>query len=401
MKKIAFIIPGVLAACMIPSIIQAQTTGDNVESLHTVLQNVYDEMIGKPLLAQLMSVARGIAGFAATFYIGYRVWRHIANAEPIDFFPLFRPFVLAILIGIFPKVLGVLNGVLQPTVTATDEMVKNSNESVKTLLAQREEAIKGTTQWKALIGPTGDGDRAEWYKYTHPGQDPSQEGFFESIGNDFSFAMDKIEYNIRYYIKLWISQILQIIYYAASLCIDTIRTFHLIVLALLGPLVFGLSVFDGFQHSLTTWLARYINIFLWLPVANLFGAILGTIQENMLKIDLNQLQANGDTFFTATDMAYIVFMIIGIIGYFTVPSVANYIVHAHGANALTHKVTSIASSTTQMAAGAVMGGSMSAAKWGADLFEPDYALKDAIAAQKTAQNKDAGGGYQHDKLSGT
>lgn len=389
----------ILAASAVPFLVQAQTTADDVQSLHNVLQNVYDQMM--PLCSQLISVARGIAAFAATFYIGYRVWRHIANAEPIDFFPLLRPFVLAILIGIFPKVLGVMNGILQPTVTVTAGMVKNSDQTVKTLLAQREEAIKGTKQWKALIGPTGEGDREEWYKYTHPEQDPSQEGFFDSIGNDFSFALDKIEYNIRYYIKLWISQILQIIYYAASLCIDTIRTFHLIVLAILGPLVFGLSVFDGFQHSLTTWIARYINIFLWLPVANLFGAILGKIQENMLQIDLSQLQANGDTFFTPTDIAYIIFMIIGIIGYFTVPSVANYIVHAHGSNALTHKVTSIASSTTQMAAGAVVGGSMSAAKWGGDLFEPDYALKDAIAAQKATQNKDAGGGYQHDKLSGT
>lgn len=398
MKKTTATICACLTVVVFPYVVQAQTTADDVQSLHNVLQNVYDEMM--PLCAKLISVARGIAAFAATFYIGYRVWRHIANAEPIDFFPLFRPFVLTILIGIFPKVLAVMNGILQPTVATTAAMVKDSDQTVKVLLAQREEAIKGTAQWKALIGPTGDGDREEWYKYTHPGQDPSQEGFFQSIGNDFSFAMDKVEYNIRYYIKLWISQLLQIIYYAASLCIDTIRTFQLIVLAILGPLVFGLAVFDGFQHSLTTWMARYINIFLWLPVANLFGAILGKIQENMLKIDLSQLQANGDTFFTSTDMAYIIFMIIGIIGYFTVPSVANYIVHAHGSNALTHKVTSTAANTTQMAAGAVVGGSMSAARWGADLFEPDYALKDAIAAQKAAQNNDSGGGYQHDKLSG-
>src|SRR6185312_14631258 len=140
------------------------------------------------------------------------------------------------------------------------------------------------------------------------------------------------------------SQVLQIIYYAAALCIDTIRTFHLIVLAILGPLVFGIAVFDGFQHSLTTWLARYINIYLWLPVANLFGAILGKIQENMIKIDISQVQSSGDTFFTSTDAAYLIFMIIGIIGYFTVPSVANYIVHAHGSNALLQKTNAVSSS---------------------------------------------------------
>ena len=34
-------------------------------------------------------------------------------------------------------------------------------------------------------------------------------------------------------------------------------------------------------------------------------------------------------------------MIIGIIGYFTVPSVANYIIHAGGGNTLLYKVTNM------------------------------------------------------------
>jgi conjugative transposon TraJ protein len=110
--------------------------------------------------------------------------------------------------------------------------------------------------------------------------------------------------------------------------------------------VFGISVFDGFQHTLTVWLARYINIYLWLPVANIFGSIIGKIQEIMLKLDLSQVQATGDTFFSRTDLSYLIFMIIGIIGYFTVPSVANYIVHAAGGGALGQKVTNLFGSST-------------------------------------------------------
>ena len=106
------------------------------------------------------------------------------------------------------------------------------------------------------------------------------------------------------------SEVLKVLFEAAALCINTIRTFYLIVLAILGPLVFGLAVFDGFQHTLTVWLARYLNIFLWLPVANIFGGIMGKIQENMLKEDLHQIATNGDTFFSTTDTAYLIFMII-------------------------------------------------------------------------------------------
>ena len=104
----------------------------------------------------------------------------------------------------------------------------------------------------------------------------------------------------------------------------------MLLLAIIGPLVFGLSVFDGLQHTLKHWLARYINVFLWLPVANLFGAIIGQIQQNMLKIDIAQIGTSGDTFFSSTDAAYLIFLIIGIIGYTTVPGVANQIIWVSG-----------------------------------------------------------------------
>jgi conjugative transposon TraJ protein len=143
------------------------------------------------------------------------------------------------------------------------------------------------------------------------------------------------------------SEVLKVFFEAAALCINTIRTFYLIILAMLGPLVFGLAVFDGFQHTLTVWLARYLNVFLWLPVANIFGAVIATIQENMLKEDLQEIATNGDTFFSSTDTAYLVFMIIGIIGYFTVPSIANYIVNAGGGNAMLYKVSNAMTSAAR------------------------------------------------------
>jgi conjugative transposon TraJ protein len=147
------------------------------------------------------------------------------------------------------------------------------------------------------------------------------------------------------------SELLNVLYEAAALCIDCIRTFQLVVMAILGPLVFALSVFDGFQHTLNAWLARYINIYLWLPVANLFGTIIGSIQQQMIQLDIQQIQASGNTSFSSTDTAYIIFLIIGIIGYTTVPSVANYIIHAGGGGSLLNKTTSVASSTASRVSG--------------------------------------------------
>ena len=340
---------------LLPFLLNAQNVGDGMNGLQAVLDQLYDEMM--PLCSKLISVGQGIAGFAATWYIASRVWRHIANAEPIDFFPLFRPFVLGFSIMIFPSVLALINGIMQPTVTATHAMVKDSDKAIAILLKQKELAIKNTATWRMYVGESGSGDRDKWYKYTHP-DDPtgSNESVMASVGNDIKFAMSKASYNFRNSIKEWMSEVLLILYEAAGLCINTIRTFNLIVLAILGPIVFGIAVFDGFQHTLTVWLARYINVFLWLPVANIFGSIVSKIQEKMLAIDINQVQQAGDTFFSSTDMAYLVFMIIGIVGYFTVPSVANYIVHAGGGNTLLYKVSSIFSNASTGAINSATGG---------------------------------------------
>ncbi len=341
-RKIAWM---ALVGLILPFMSHAQGIADEMKGMHGVLDQLYDEMM--PLCSQLIGVGQGLAGFAAMWYIAARVWRHLANAEPIDFYPLFRPFVIGFCVLIFPSILGLINGIMKPTVTATAAMVEGSDKAIAVLLQKKEEAIKQSNVWQMYVGESGSGDRDRWYKYTHDNADPSDEGFFESIGNDVRFAMSKASYSFRTSVKEWMSEVLRVLFEAAALCIDTLRTFQLIVLAILGPLVFGISVFDGFQHTLTVWLARYINIFLWLPVANIFGSIIGKIQEKMLTMDISQVQDYGDTFFSRTDVAYLVFMIIGIIGYFTVPSVANYIIHAGGGGALGHKVTSLFSSSSR------------------------------------------------------
>ena len=344
MKVCVRMIAIAIVGMMIPDIVCAQSGGfaDEIKSLHSVLEQLYDDMM--PMCSQLIGVGRGIAGFAATWYIAARVWRHIANAEPVDFYPLFRPFVIGFAILIFPSVIAMINGVMKPTVTGTQQMVTDSDKAVAQLLQMKEDAIKKTIYWQMYVGSNGNGDRDKWYKYNYGDE---SEGWFEGIGNDIKFAFAKFSYNFRNAIKQWMSEVLKVLFEAASLCINTIRTFYLIVLAILGPLVFGIAVFDGFQHTLTVWIARYLNIFLWLPVANIFGGIMGKIQENMLKLDIQQIATQGDTFFSSADTAYLIFMLIGIVGYFTVPSVANYIIHAGGSNTLLYKVSSLATTSSR------------------------------------------------------
>jgi len=331
----------VIALALWPQMARAQGFEQQVRGLNGVLDELYNQML--PLCANLINVGRGIAGFAAIFYIGSRVWQHIAAAEPVDFYPLLRPFVLGFAILVFPSVIAVINGILAPTVRTTASMVRDSDKAIAMLLKKKEDAIKSSDFWQMYVGDDQKGSREKWLKYTY-GDDYS-EGFGDGISNDIKFYMAKQSYNFRNSIKAALSEVLRVIFESAALCINTMRTFQLVVLAIVGPLVFGIAVFDGFTHTLTAWIARYINVFLWLPVANIFGSIIGKVQEKMIALDIRQVQGSGDTFFSAHDTAYLIFLIIGIVGYFSVPSVAGYIIHAGGNNAIVTKVSALLAAT--------------------------------------------------------
>lgn len=392
------VVLGTIVGMVLPFCSRAQGVAGEIKSLQSVLEKLYDEMI--PLCGQLTGVGRGIAGFAALWYIASRVWRHIANAEPIDFYPLFRPFAIGFCVIFFPLTLGVINGIMKPTVTGTAAMMENSNKAIEELLKQKEEAVKESDQWKMYVGADSKGDRERWYRYTHD-QDPAKEKWYEAIGNDLKFAMEKVSYNFRNSVKRWMSEVLEVLFLAAALCINTLRTFQLIVLAIIGPLVFAIAVFDGFQHTLTAWLAKYLNVFLWLPVANIFGTIIGKVQENMLKIDIGQVHEKGDTFFSTADTGYLIFMIIGIVGYFTVPTVANFIVNAGSGGAMVQKITSMLSST----AGSPITGARAAidAKKSYDdgrKYDAGTGFSGALG-RLVGNGKDKGdSGYHHSKLTG-
>ena len=313
MRRIAFLRPALPLALfvLLPYCCPAQSLGDQLYSLHDVLQRLYGEML--PLCNRMIGIGRAIAGFAALCYIAVRLWRHISRAEAVDVFPLLRPFALGLAIAFFPTLLAMINGVMQPVVTATAAMGKDAQRAMYYHIELEEKAALDP---QAAMPPLPGADD-HWYP-SGAAEGLDEPGLLSSF---FSSGLKSM-------FQSFIRQLIEVLYVAAGLAVDTIRTFYLIVLAIIGPLVLGLSVFDGFQQSFIHWVARYLHVFMWLPVANLFGAISARILENMMRLD--------QSFFSSS--VYLIFMVISIIGYTTVPSVASYIVQAGSGDTLLHKI---------------------------------------------------------------
>lgn len=322
-------------------------------NLHEVLRSLYDEML--PLSAEMAGVAKGLAGLGALFYVALRVWQALGSAEPIDVFPLLRPFALGLCIMFFPTmVLGTLNAVLSPVVIGTHNMLENQVLDLNVLQQQKDqlerEAMLRNPENAYLVS-----DEEFDKKLDEMGWTPSD------LVTMSGMYIEREMYEVQKAIRDGFREFLEILFQAAALVIDTLRTFFLIVLSILGPMAFAISIWDGFQSTLTQWFTRYISVYLWLPVSDLFSAMLSKIQSLILQRDIDSL-SDPNFIPDSSNTVYIIFMIMGIIGYFTIPTVSGWIIQAGGAgnfirnvNQTTTKTGNIVGAGTGAVAGNIGG----------------------------------------------
>lgn len=315
------------------------------DNLHQILLSLYDEMM--PLCADMTGVAKGLAGLGALFYVAVRVWQSLARAEAIDVYPLLRPFALGLCILFFPTiVLGTMNSVLSPIVQGVHGILEEQTFDMNEYREQKDkleiEAMRRNPETAYLVDKEAFDNKLD------------ELGALDAI-EACGMYVDRAMYNMKKSVQNFFRELLELMFNAAALVVDTLRTFFLIVLSILGPISFAISCWDGFQASLSQWFVRYISIYLWLPVSDLFSSVLARIQTLMLQRDIEQL-SDPNFIPDSSNAVYITFLIIGIIGYFTIPTVANWIVQAGGGAGNYGKNVNQAASKT----GSIVGGAAGA-----------------------------------------
>ena len=245
----------------------------------------------------------------------------------------------------FPTVvLGTMNSILSPIVQGTHKILDG-----QTLDMNEYQKMKDKLEYESMMRNP---------ETAYLASDEEFDKQLEALGWSPSDMMtmtgmyiDRGAYNMKKSIRDFFREVLELLFASAALVIDTIRTFFLVVLAILGPIAFAISVWEGFQSSLTQWVTRYVSVYLWLPVSDLFSTILAKIQVLMLQNDIKAMESDPNFSIEASNGVYIIFMIIGIIGYFTIPTVANWIIQAGGGGNYNRNVNSAATKTASAAGG--------------------------------------------------
>lgn len=300
-------------------------------SVEEAITTAYTDILSA--MGNLGGVASAVAAIGATLFIGMRVLGHFARAESIDVFPLLRPFAIGFLVLNFTIVTDFLGAMMKPVEYVTQGMVDVQVTRVQQLEKMRRDKIQEKLnqmdqQLDALDG---------W-----------------QIGQYISLMIEKQ----RLYLSEGLDQILKNFFYAlflaARLVILTTRAFFLIVLTVVGPLAFALAIFTGFQDSHLMWIARYVQISLWFPLANILGSMVSYLQSKVITLQYLELTNNVPEEAQSGDLIYMVFMVIATMAYFTIPTIASYIISSSGVGSALQRMTNLSNAM-------VMGAGMPAA----------------------------------------
>lgn len=275
-----------------------------------------DEMVNNILSSMngLKNVCFLMCGLFALLYFANILMKTWAKGEAFDFHSLFRPFIIGIVILNFNIVYEGIDAIAKP-ITTYVESISEVQETITKKEKQYEEAEKKYNQKVDEIVTKQD------------------LGFFdkaEQFVDNFSFyALDVLMDGIEI--------ILCIIYSALKI---TLRAFNItfrVILIVFGPIAFSLSIIPYFKDNWKSWIAKYINISLYLPVAATIDVILYEFRKILLDLEISKFNEavkeieNSNSIFGVdapfqASLITCLFMIIFIALYLIIPSIVNLII---------------------------------------------------------------------------
>ena len=139
-----------------------------------------------------------------------------------------------------------------------------------------------------------------------------------------------LQHQINFYFMDSVRQLLESLFEAIVYLIAFLRTVFCVLLIIFGPLVFAISIFDGFQDNYLQWIARFINVNLYLPIALIVLALVQEVLIYVLEAEIIQVKSS---LIYQPSMYYVSNMVVpicGIVGLVMVPKIASWIISASG-----------------------------------------------------------------------
>lgn len=248
---------------------------DFVNSCAKHIDTFFDGML--QFVDSIGSMVGGFCGLAALFYIGFKVWGNYSRGESIEIYPLLRPFVIGLLCANFNVVVvGGLRGLADPVCEYFQGLEENSNE-----LTTKAEFKKKVDQCRQKVADL------------EAKRDKSEEdaSIWDSIGKWIKSVWQKF-WDLVFIGLAWLIGLIADLFAALTkFVLIFTRCFSLSILCLLGPIVFAISIFPGYKQGLSQWIARFVCIYMWMPLFCLCDIFINTVTSGIGDILLGNIDA--------------------------------------------------------------------------------------------------------------
>tara|TARA_R110002050_G_scaffold82066_5_gene175709 strand:+ start:1151 stop:2104 length:954 start_codon:yes stop_codon:yes gene_type:complete len=267
--------------------------------------------------AMLVDMARAIGGIAAFFYISKRIYEQLIADNPVFLLPLLRPFALVLVITFWGPFINLLMVPTKGLTHLSESIYANKKHLVVEKLEEKREAILVVDM--PLFYENEEKEAALWDK-----------GINLLLTTYNIISGRALQHQINLYIMDAIRQLLESLFEVLVYLIAFLRTVFCVLLVVFGPLVFALSIFDGFQENYLGWIARFVNVNLYLPIALI---ILSLVQEVLIYVLDQEIALIRSMLFYQPSLFFVSNLVVpvcGIIGLAMVPKIASWIVQASG-----------------------------------------------------------------------
>ena len=287
-------------------------------SIWTTLETVRDTVLSGKIEA-ISSIASMLAAILAAGTL-LKMSKDYIQGQPLDLWDLLRPIVLLTLVCLFrPLVLGPLDSLVNVfTRDAAEAVSVSTGEYVK--------------QWGENVA------KMDVYTVQNSMQDAAKEiaeiaEDKSGIGRFFAtawIAIKKVVMHRFHLMSMGIGTVVgailfllvKILLFVQQILCNT----YLLMNSLLGPFIMALAILPGFETGLKNWVARYIQIAMWIPI----GYFVMYINLQIGNAFCN-LAAAGQTGL-AMDWFMIALQIVALVSVASVPKMAAWVIESTGAN---------------------------------------------------------------------
>ena len=316
-------------------------------------------------------VGRAIGGLGALMYLGYMGWQMAAGDREWEITPMLKPiligFTLVYWTGFVNLIQAPFEAIAQPGIAIFSDIESEVNDLRVQRFKKQQQLLDAVIKLKAeedakqeIINNTNEDADDSWYDIS--------DGIDKLIQpiKEWSIRMDfQLQKLVAEIIEFLCLSILRVCVYL----IFFIQKIWAYILIILGPIAVGMALVPGFENSLYSWVSKFININLYTFVAYTVINIGQQLIASGYTMEIERydtLLTNGTItnldalmlYVSNSGMIYnqlftcVAYIVTGI-GVLMTPTIADTIVTAGGAGAMT-KMKSAAGKVASSAKAAVL-----------------------------------------------